>query len=115
MFKLTILFLSIGFFVSSEAQSTTTAAPSGPKPEETANKIYNLIKGFKGSKNDLYEKIEDVFNMDVKVMRPINADILKNIVDSVMKRITKDDLITVEEFRKVADTMIQKWRATNRN
>lgn len=118
MFKVTILFISLGYFVSfSESQSTTPATSSSLKPEECANKVYNLIKTFKGSKADLMAKIEEQFNVDMKNLKatPVNADTVKNIVELVSKRIQKDDPITVDEFRKHAENLIMKWRASDKN
>lgn len=118
MAKLSIFL--VGFLVAfTAAQSTTpSGAPAAPpKPEECATKIYSTIKGFKGSKDDLFKRLEEEFNVNMKNMKvtTLNQDNWNTIVDLVSKRITKDDPITVDEFKKNADNLINKWRANNKN
>lgn len=119
----------VGFFIAcAAAQSTTpsttppsttkSGAPSSPpKPEDCAAKIYSQIKGFKGSKDDLFKRLEDQFNVDMKNMKvtAFNQDNWNSVVDLVSKRIARDDPITVDDFKKFADNLINKWRASNKN
>ena len=105
-------------------QTTTTSAPSSmpnmptttKNPEDCANRIYLTIKGFKGTKDDLFKKLEAQFNMEMKGIRvnEFSNENYKKVTDAVAKKLSKDDIITVEDFRKFADTLIQKWRATGR-
>lgn len=87
-----------------------------PKPEDNANKIYNIIKGFKGSKPDLYKKLEEQFINEFKNLKVLNfsEENWRKVVELTARKITKDDLITADEFRKFEYDLLQKWKIVNK-
>lgn len=119
--KLSIFAVLVTFAAFAASQSTTpmTTSPSDStttkNPEEVASRIYDVIRNNRNaSKNEIFMKLEDEFNMEMKYVRvnEFSSENCKRIIDSVTKRIQAGDPITTEEFRKFGDSLIQKWRAS---
>ncbi|CAG9810170.1 unnamed protein product [Chironomus riparius] len=120
---ITAILIVISTLPSTIKSQTTTTSPSPnmpttttKNPEDCANRIYSTIRGFRGTKEELFKKLEAQFNMEMKGIRvnEFSNENYKKVTDTVAKRLSRDDIINVEDFRKFADTMIQKWRATGR-
>jgi hypothetical protein len=104
------MFKEISFFLLVIVACGSAADP--PKPEECAAKVYGVIHGFKGTKDELIKKLEEQFHSDMKVVKvaDFNDEKWKVFADLVVKKITKDDLITGEEFMKLETALVQKWK-----
>ncbi|KAG5667076.1 hypothetical protein PVAND_015075 [Polypedilum vanderplanki] len=116
MSKVLIFFALFIAAVSAQMNSTTTPAgittASPQKIDEAASRTYAMIKGFKGSKDDLFKKLDDAYMAELKTMTKasFNEDYLKRVAESVAKKIAKDDVITSEEFQRFAALEIQKLK-----
>jgi hypothetical protein len=121
MSKFIVLFVLVTLTYKVNAQTTTTTTQatttttfSPQKVEECATKTYAVIKGYKGNKDDLYKKIDEFLVNEIKSLNlnkmTFNEEYFKRVADSVAKKITKDDAISAEEFRRFADLEIQKLK-----
>lgn len=114
--------------ISISAQTTTTSSttrstppsamtmttPSMKSIDENVNRIYAFVKTLKGAKDLMLKQLDEKIYAEMKTVpnTPATNEYFSKMFDLVSKRLTKDDPLTLEDFKKFADLEIMKWKAT---